>query len=41
MYHVQKSYRGLSLFVGLNMDRLVTAATILTALTAAAWLQSI
>ena len=41
MYHVQKGYRGLSLFMGLNMDRLVTVATIATALTAAAWLQSI
>ncbi|MBM2576653.1 hypothetical protein JQC91_10090 [Jannaschia sp. Os4] len=41
MYHVQNGYRGLSLFLGLNMDRMITVLTILMALLGAAWLQSI
>lgn len=41
MENVSKGYRGVSLFLGLNIDRLVTAATVGMALLAAGWIQSI
>lgn len=41
MHQMRQSYRGLSLFMGLNMDRLVTVTTIAMALLAASWLQSL
>ena len=41
MRQVQDGYRGLSLFFGLNIDRLLSAAAIGGAILGAAWLQSL
>jgi len=41
MRHVQDQYRGLSLFLGLNVDRFLSAAAIAAAVLGAAWLQTI
>ena len=41
MRHVQDSYRGLSLFMGLNIDRFLSAFAIGTAILGAAWIQSL
>ena len=41
MRQVQDGYRGLSLFVGLNIDRFLSAAAIGGAILGAAWLQSL
>lgn len=41
MHSLQKSYRGLSLVMELNWDRLLFLVTIATALTLGAWLGSL
>ena len=41
MRHVQNSYRGLSVFLGLNVDRFLSAASIGGAILLAAWIQSL
>ncbi|MEM8823100.1 MAG: hypothetical protein AAGF30_05775 [Pseudomonadota bacterium] len=40
MRHVQNGYRGLSIFMGLNIDRFLSAFAILLAISLAAWVQS-
>lgn len=41
MRQMQESYRGLSLFLGLNIDRLLSVFTIGAAILGAAWIQSL
>lgn len=41
MRHVQDGYRGLSLFLGLNIDRMLTALTIGLAMAVAIGVQSL
>lgn len=41
MHTLQHSYRGFSLMMALNSDRLLYLATIIFALTAGAWLGSL
>lgn len=41
MRHVQDGYRGLSVFMTLNADRLLFGSAILTAILLAAWVQSL
>lgn len=41
MHHVQSGYRGLSIFLGLNLDRFLTAFAIFLALVLAAGVQSL
>jgi hypothetical protein len=40
MQTVREGYRGLSIFVGLNVDRIMTVAAISGALVLASWIQS-
>ena len=41
MQHVRNGYRGLSIFMGLNIDRLLSVLVIVLAVLMAAWIQSI
>ncbi|KIT15999.1 hypothetical protein [Jannaschia aquimarina] len=41
MRHMQDGYRGLSLFLGLNIDRFLSAFAIGGAILMAAWIQSL
>ncbi|WP_268884053.1 hypothetical protein [Jannaschia marina] len=41
MRHVQNGYRGLSVFVGLNIDRVLAALSIGGAVLLAGWIQSL
>lgn len=41
MRYVQNGYRGLTCFVGLNADRLLSCGAIVTAILLASWIQSI
>ncbi|SDZ34944.1 hypothetical protein SAMN05444004_11152 [Jannaschia faecimaris] len=41
MRHVQNGYRGLSVFMGLNIDRFLAAFSIGGAILLAAWVQSL
>ncbi|WP_281493889.1 hypothetical protein [Jannaschia sp. S6380] len=41
MRHVQNGYRGLTIFMGLNIDRFLSAFAILAAVMLAAWIQSL
>lgn len=41
MRHMQNGYRGLSVFMGLNIDRLLSAFAIIIAVMLAVWIQSI
>ncbi|CTQ33995.1 hypothetical protein [Jannaschia rubra] len=40
MRHMQNGYRGLSIFMGLNIDRFLSAFAIVGAMFLAAWIQS-
>ncbi|WP_255576364.1 MULTISPECIES: hypothetical protein [Jannaschia] len=41
MNHVRNGYRGLSIFMGLNIDRILAVIAILGAVILAGWIQSI
>ncbi len=41
MRHMHDGYRGLSIFLGLNIDRVLAAAAIGGAMTLATWVQSL
>lgn len=41
MRHVQNGYRGLSVFMGLNIDRLLVVMSIGGAILIASWIQSL
>ncbi|MEM7641831.1 MAG: hypothetical protein AAF366_04825 [Pseudomonadota bacterium] len=41
MRHMQNGYRGLSVFMGLNIDRFLSAFAIVIAVMLAVWIQSI
>ncbi|MDB2407941.1 hypothetical protein N9W17_05420 [Jannaschia sp.] len=41
MNQVRNGYRGLSIFMGLNIDRLLSVMVIVLAVLMAAWIQSI
>lgn len=41
MQHVRNGYRGLSIFMGLNIDRFLSVLVIALAILMAAWVQSI
>ena len=41
MRHMQSGYRGLSIFMGLNIDRVLSAVAIGGAMMLAAWIQSL
>lgn len=41
MRHMQDGYRGLSLFLGLNIDRFLSVFAIAMAILTAAWIQSL
>lgn len=41
MRHVHNGYRGLSVFMGLNIDRLLAAVSIGGAILLASWIQSL
>ncbi|MEM7489896.1 MAG: hypothetical protein AAF390_12325 [Pseudomonadota bacterium] len=41
MRHVQNGYRGLSIFMGLNIDRFLSTFAILMGIMLAVWVQSI
>lgn len=41
MRHVQHGYHGLSIFLGLNIDRLLAVLAIGGAMTVAAWIQTL
>ncbi len=41
MRNMHNGYRGLSIFLGLNIDRVLSAVAIGTAMLLAAWIQSL
>lgn len=41
MRHVQNGYRGLSIFMGLNIDRFLSVFAIAMAMLLAGWVQSL
>lgn len=41
MRHIQNGYRGLSVFVDLNVDRFLSIGAVALALTVAVWIQSL
>jgi hypothetical protein len=41
MQTMRKGYRGLSIFMGLNIDRLLTVSVILLAILVASWIQGV
>ncbi|WP_259940086.1 hypothetical protein [Jannaschia sp. W003] len=41
MRHMQDGYRGLSLFLGMNIDRFLSVFAILAAILCASWIQGL